>query len=460
MPNLNISPPSALLTAGQAVTFAATNAAGQPTPVTWTLNPPIGGVVTAPAGTGVAPAAPAPSATYIAPPVIPAMQTIAIIAYTATDSASATISLTPDAISIVPSRVDLRASHKQQFMANVATGAEADQDITWILSPPTGTLDDKGLYTAPDDVHETTTLTVIAASRRLGKQAGATVNLASEPWRGMGANVLAIYLFFVFCVVFLMIGLWPLELPNLDSLRADLSQAEASLAQKMTALQVEVGASAQPSTPAGGAATKAAVAPTSPANTSRELASATILQQLQQAVDDARRDVNDKKAALATATDPSVHTRFFRTLNREIDLLWLVLLSGCLGSFLHIAPSFSDFTGNRTLKSSWVWWYCFRPFIGAALALVFYAALRGGLVTVAALPTVKASDLNPYGLVAAGALVGMFSKSATTKLGDVFETLFQSDKNKQVKDKLAPASQPAILPAKSGTDTGATATAK
>ena len=53
----------------------------------------------------------------------------------------------------------------------------------------------------------------------------------------------------------------------------------------------------------------------------------------------------------------------------------------------------------------------------------------------------KASELNPFGLVAIGALVGMFSKAATMKLGEVFDTLFKSEKAKESKDKLAASPQ-------------------
>jgi len=69
--------------------------------------------------------------------------------------------------------------------------------------------------------------------------------------------------------------------------------------------------------------------------------------------------------------------------------------------------------------------------------VVFYTALRGGVIAIATGTNAKTSDLNPFGVVATAALVGMFSKSATMKLGEVFETLFKSDKAQATKDKLA-----------------------
>src|ERR1700694_1766090 len=103
MSNVNIAPQTVLLTSGQAVTFEATNADGQPVSVSWSLNPPIGNLVTPASGNLVAPVVgtQVPSATYVAPPLVPGAQTIAVIASTANESASATISLTPDAIAIV-----------------------------------------------------------------------------------------------------------------------------------------------------------------------------------------------------------------------------------------------------------------------------------------------------------------------------------------------------------------------
>jgi hypothetical protein len=73
------------------------------------------------------------------------------------------------------------------------------------------------------------------------------------------------------------------------------------------------------------------------------------------------------------------------------------------------------------------------PFIGAALALIFYLAIRGGFLTEAT----TGADINLYGLVAISGLVGMFSKQATNKLSELFTTLFKTDKEAELKDKLS-----------------------
>jgi hypothetical protein len=149
-----------------------------------------------------------------------------------------------------------------------------------------------------------------------------------------------------------------------------------------------------------------------------------------------------------------VETILAHKINRELDLLCLVLLAGALGAFLHMAQSFTDYIGNRTLKGQWASWYYFRPFIGAGLAFVLYALVRGGFMAVATGTNAKASELNPFGLVGVAALAGMFSKAATMKLGEVFDTLFKTKAAEESKDKLVKPSATANQPAASTATTG------
>lgn len=115
----------------------------------------------------------------------------------------------------------------------------------------------------------------------------------------------------------------------------------------------------------------------------------------------------------------------------EVRLLLLVMLVGAIGSYVHATSSFVDYLGNRTLISSWVWWYLLRPFIGMMLALVFYFVFRGGFVTAGVggpsddATRDPARFINPFGIAAMAALVGMFSKVASDKLNEVFTTLFR-----------------------------------
>jgi hypothetical protein len=109
------------------------------------------------------------------------------------------------------------------------------------------------------------------------------------------------------------------------------------------------------------------------------------------------------------------------SLAPDSALLLLVVVTSALGSYVHAATSFATYVGNRALAMSWVWWYLLRVFIGIALAVLFYLAVRGGFLAAQA----QTSDVNPYGIAALAGLVGLFSKQATDKLEEVFTTLFR-----------------------------------
>jgi hypothetical protein len=110
------------------------------------------------------------------------------------------------------------------------------------------------------------------------------------------------------------------------------------------------------------------------------------------------------------------------TFTPDTALLVLVVVASALGGFVHTATSFSTYVGNQRLSQSWLWWYVLRTFIGIALAVSFYFALRAGLLSA----QVSGDSINPYGVAAIAALVGLFSKQATDKLRELFETMFRT----------------------------------
>jgi hypothetical protein len=99
------------------------------------------------------------------------------------------------------------------------------------------------------------------------------------------------------------------------------------------------------------------------------------------------------------------------------------MVVGALGSYIHSATSFADYVGNRRLNRSWVWYYILRTFIGMSVALLFYFVIRGGLLSAGA----GADAVSVFGIAAVSGLVGLFSKQATDKLGEVFNTLFRTE---------------------------------
>ena len=173
--------------------------------------------------------------------------------------------------------------------------------------------------------------------------------------------------------------------------------------------------------------------------------------------------------------------RLFKNLNLEQQLILLVAVCGALGSFIHVATSFTDYLGNKQFEKSWIPWYLLRPFIGATLALSFYFLIRGGLVTVNApdgagqyttvqdtvvyiySDTIKGTfikssaeslkglvkigqekvpvrkdglPINPFGVAAISLLAGLFSKQAVDKLREIFENLFLTKEAVKRKDPL------------------------
>ncbi len=141
----------------------------------------------------------------------------------------------------------------------------------------------------------------------------------------------------------------------------------------------------------------------------------------------------DPIAATPTAGSPATQPEFwpFGNTSSVRVLLALAFFAGMAGSFLHAAQSLSSYLGNRTFRASWAVWYMLRPWIGGILGLIIYVVLRAGLMG-------GGPDVNAYSIAALGALGGWFSKTATDKLQEVFETLFKTDADAQRTGKLKP----------------------
>lgn len=112
-----------------------------------------------------------------------------------------------------------------------------------------------------------------------------------------------------------------------------------------------------------------------------------------------------------------------------------MVIAGALGSLVHATTSFVSYVGNRSFRSSWILWYYLRPLVGIGIALIFYFLLRGGLLLVSTVPDVR-TGINPFGIAAIVSLAGMFSKQATDKLSEVFDSLFKSNVDQERGDKL------------------------
>jgi hypothetical protein len=115
----------------------------------------------------------------------------------------------------------------------------------------------------------------------------------------------------------------------------------------------------------------------------------------------------------------------------QLRMIILVFLCGALGSYIHMATSFSHFLGTREFGMDWLWWYWLRMPIGGVLALIFSILIQGGVFTAPA----SGSESQPVTLIGLAALVGMFSRQATEKLREVFDVVFKTKEGE--KDKTA-----------------------
>jgi len=94
----------------------------------------------------------------------------------------------------------------------------------------------------------------------------------------------------------------------------------------------------------------------------------------------------------------------------------MVAAAGAFGSYIHLATSFAEYAGNRSLAKAWTWWYILRPLIGAFVGVILFIGL---------LMLTSGSDLKPYALVFIGMTGGLLSKQLAAKFSEVFDVLFR-----------------------------------
>jgi len=107
----------------------------------------------------------------------------------------------------------------------------------------------------------------------------------------------------------------------------------------------------------------------------------------------------------------------------QVALIAMVLMVGALGAIIGGSRRFVYFATRDELTERDEWSYLIRPMQGAALALIVYFTLRGGY-----LGQDQNAPVNPYGIAALSALVGLFTRHAVSKLTDVFDTVFGEPK--------------------------------
>ncbi|MEW2354470.1 IPT/TIG domain-containing protein [Spirillospora sp. NPDC029432] len=128
-------------------------------------------------------------------------------------------------------------------------------------------------------------------------------------------------------------------------------------------------------------------------------------------------------------------------IGREASFFVIVMAAGALGAVVHALRSLYWYVGNRSLRRSWLMMYLLLPVTGALFGLIVYLVLRGGLTS----PAGGFTEVNPYGMAAIAALVGLFSQETAEKLRAVFQTLLSPAK--AGRDQALPPRVHAVEPA-------------
>ena len=133
----------------------------------------------------------------------------------------------------------------------------------------------------------------------------------------------------------------------------------------------------------------------------------------------------------------------------QVNEALIMLFAGGLGSGLYAIRAYLlHACDKKDLDPDYLPWYPFWMFMGALLSLIFYFALRGGLLFLTLNSAQTSFDsLNGWSLAAAGSLIGLFSKYALEKLRKVFLTLFGEPDDETVDGKPAAEAKPGSGPA-------------
>jgi hypothetical protein len=362
---------------------------------------------------------------YVAPGIVTAAEDVVVTAMPVGGGVSslAVIRLQPR-MTIIPGNVSLKAGESQQF--DVTVIGDPKNAVTWVASPTVGEMQ-AGLYKAPPVVRDPAVITITAKSMiDQTKSTSASVHLVPSQPFWLWVLTLGVYLTGLFLLAAPLILSWPPPAEGTAFTVAPESEAKIQepAAQPAAQKSAETGKKVPESLE------KATVAKDNAASG-----------QAAKAGSDAQsrpgKAAAQKGAAEISAAQRDMIDTPFGKVTRDVDLMLLVLLAGALGAWIHVGRSYVDFVGNRAFRVSWIPWYVLHPLLGSALALVFYLAVRGGFF----MTGTRGTDVNPYGITGVAALVGLFSKQATNKLAEVFDTLFKTDKGKDLKDKLDPQSK-------------------
>lgn len=132
-------------------------------------------------------------------------------------------------------------------------------------------------------------------------------------------------------------------------------------------------------------------------------------------------------------------------LTPNVSLLALAASSGFVGALVHTLTVLASRRGAHTLGRSYGLWYLSTPVTGAALAVLFFAAIHIGVLATGG---AGAAGVNLFGVVVFGGLAGLFARKVSDKLAEVLGDV------SAVARKPDPAPTAPDPPAKGGTPSG------
>jgi len=171
-PGVHVTPATSSLNANQTQQFVATVDFAANSGVTWSINPPNAGSISA-------------SGLYTAPTSLSTPQTVTV---TATSQAAtsiagtAIVTLMPlNTVTISPATASIYGGQTQQFTATYPGGGTSG--FTWTVSPATGagTVSSSGLYTAPASVAVALTVPAQELAQRIGGEGDRPHNAIVPP---------------------------------------------------------------------------------------------------------------------------------------------------------------------------------------------------------------------------------------------------------------------------------------
>jgi hypothetical protein len=124
----------------------------------------------------------------------------------------------------------------------------------------------------------------------------------------------------------------------------------------------------------------------------------------------------------------------------QVNEALIMIFAGGVGSSVYAIRAYLIHAcDKKDFDRAFIPWYIFWIFQGSLLGLIFYFAVRGGILLITIKSGAQAgADLNTWSLAAIGALGGLFSKYAIEKLRQVFIVMFTSvgkdDEALQVED--------------------------